>query len=482
MARLRPGRAVSQPISRRERLRIEGERRHGDALGSNAPRLQRIEMGRRDHQGAALTEVLDDGHGQGATLVRIGASADLVEQNQRRQFEVALERDQIGDVGREGAEAGGNRLRVADVRKDGSKHRKASRSGGHMKTRLRHQRKEPGGLERDGLASGVRTGNQQHLVRRLEPHVDRHRILDHRMPRADELESRLGGELRLDSVHSRGVARLRLEEIDAGCDRGGHVQVGRPASKSIGQLEENPQNFFSLELLQLDDVVVELDGRGRLEKQRRPTGRAAVDDARHVSAMLGAHHEDEPAVPLGDDFFLQVLAELLAARVLLERPTQSLSLLPKPIADALQPGARSIEDVAAGVDGVAHGGDFRFERGDRGDDGGQNREGVRRRSRSRPVSARRPPRSRRGREAAAARVERPGAERAFSVSAIVSLARSGNSGWRSRNATVSLVALIDSTTTCGSVEGSSSSIAAPPSGVSARAANGIDDAVEFEGF
>jgi hypothetical protein len=35
--------------------------------------------------------------------------------------------------------------------------------------------------------------------------------------------------------------------------------------------------------------------------------------------MLGAHHRTKPARALGDDFFLQVFAELFAARVLLER-------------------------------------------------------------------------------------------------------------------------------------------------------------------
>ena len=44
---------------------------------------------------------------------------------------------------------------------------------GNEQAGLRHQREQSGGLDRDGLAAGVRAGDQQHARRRLEHDVDR---------------------------------------------------------------------------------------------------------------------------------------------------------------------------------------------------------------------------------------------------------------------------------------------------------------------
>ena len=49
-------------------------------------------MRRRDDEGAAPAEVIDDGRAEGAALDRVGAAADFVEQHERRQFELALDR------------------------------------------------------------------------------------------------------------------------------------------------------------------------------------------------------------------------------------------------------------------------------------------------------------------------------------------------------------------------------------------------------
>ena len=105
MARLRPGRAVEQPIGRREVLRIERERRHRHAVGADAPRLHRIEVRRRDDERAALAEMLDDRRRERAAFVGIRAGADFVEQDQRRHLQIAIHRDEVRDVRRERAEA-----------------------------------------------------------------------------------------------------------------------------------------------------------------------------------------------------------------------------------------------------------------------------------------------------------------------------------------------------------------------------------------
>ena len=47
----------------------------------------------------------------------------------------------------------------------------------HVQARLGHQREQPGGLDRDGLAAGVRTGDEQHARGRLEQDVRRNDVV-----------------------------------------------------------------------------------------------------------------------------------------------------------------------------------------------------------------------------------------------------------------------------------------------------------------
>ena len=91
--------------------------------------------------------------------------------------------------------------------------------------------------------------------------------------------------------------------------------------------------------------------------------------------MLGAHHQHEAAVALGDDLVLQVLRRR-AARVLLERAAQLLPFLAQLVANPLQLGARAVEHVAARIDRVAHRRDFALERGDLRDELAQDGEVV----------------------------------------------------------------------------------------------------------
>ena len=85
-------RAVDQPVRRRVRLRVEAERRRLRAVRRRRIGLQRIVMRRGDDERAAAAEVIDDGRAERAALDRIGAAADFVEQDERRQLELALDR------------------------------------------------------------------------------------------------------------------------------------------------------------------------------------------------------------------------------------------------------------------------------------------------------------------------------------------------------------------------------------------------------
>ena len=90
--------------------------------------------------------------------------------------------------------------------------------------------------------------------------------------------------------------------------------------------------------------------------------------------MFGAHDEHVAPVAVGDHLLLQVLRRVLAPQVRFECPAQPRSLFAQPIADALQLGARVVDDISCRIDLAPHVRRFSFERGDRVGDPAQDRE------------------------------------------------------------------------------------------------------------
>ena len=59
--------------------------------------------------------MVNHGSPERATLDRVSARADFIEEDERRQVQPPFHRDDVGNVGREGRQARGNRLLVADI-------------------------------------------------------------------------------------------------------------------------------------------------------------------------------------------------------------------------------------------------------------------------------------------------------------------------------------------------------------------------------
>ena len=275
-----------------------------------------------------------------------------------------IHRDDVRDMAGERAEAGLDRLLVADIGEERLKHRHPrSVSGRNPQSRLRHERKQPRCLERDGLAARVRTGNQQDGGRRRHLDRDRNGACEQRMPRIEELERPVARERRLDPVNRLGKPGACLDDVEPARRLDGPLQVGVAAAERIGQRKQDAKDLFMLLFFERDDVVVDFDRAERLEKEAGAARRRAVDDTWNRAAMLGFDDEYIPAVPLGDDLILQMLRRVLAAQVRLEGAPQPRPLLAQPLADGLQLGARVIDDVAGRVDLVSRGGDLAFERG-----------------------------------------------------------------------------------------------------------------------
>ena len=276
------GRSVEQLVGRRERLGVEAERRARDALRRRRVRLQRVVVARRDRP-SRRGGGSDRRSATPSAPPSIGSVPEPTSSSSTSAgvASAAIHRRDVGDVRRERAQARVDRLLVADVGEDRSEHRQPRSVGGrNPQAGLRHQREQPGGLERDGLAAGVRTGDEQApspaesiLI------VTGTGVLQQRMPRRLQLERAVGRQRRLDAVDRLREARARLQHVELGRRLDRPLQVGRARAERVGQRQQNPPDFFGFLLLERDDVVVDLDGAERLEKQARAARRRAVHDA-----------------------------------------------------------------------------------------------------------------------------------------------------------------------------------------------------------
>ncbi len=95
-------------------------------------------------------------------FLRVGARAQFVEDDQRAVIGLFQDAHDVGQVAAEGAERLLDGLLVADVGPDGFEAGQLGAAlGRDVQARLRHERQQPDGFERDGFAAGVWAGDDQ---------------------------------------------------------------------------------------------------------------------------------------------------------------------------------------------------------------------------------------------------------------------------------------------------------------------------------
>jgi hypothetical protein len=168
-----------------------------------------------------------------------------------------------------------------------------------------------------------------------------------------QLERAVGREHGLDAVDRFGEASPCLQHVELGRRHDGPLHVVRADPERVGQRQQDASDLLVFLFFERDDVVVDLDGAERFEKQAGTARGRAVDDARDAAAVLGLDEQHVAAVALGDDLVLEIFRGVLAAQVRLERAPQPRALLAEAIANELQLGAGGIDHLARRVDLLA---------------------------------------------------------------------------------------------------------------------------------
>jgi len=202
------------------------------------------------------------------------------------------------------------------VGQDLVEHRQLDVLGRGPQPALVQERRQADRLQRDGLAAGVRAGDDDGAkCAGLE--VDRHgrRGIEERVPRLAQRDAAAARHLRPPPApREAGAGEGEIDRADRLHEADDPVRL---VADSTRELAQDPRDLLALGALGLAQAVGVLDDGERLDEQRLPGARGVVDDARHRAAGRGAERENGPAGALGDEVLRQVLAE---RRVACERP------------------------------------------------------------------------------------------------------------------------------------------------------------------
>ena len=293
------------------------------------------------HQGAAAARqvLLDERDREGAPFFRIGRAADLVDESERARPRPIQDRGERFHRRGERRAAGQDLLRVADLGADRPEDgHSRGRTAGERQTRLRHERKEPGGLEHHGLAAGVGTGDDEQALLRGELEVERDDGLrgtlrpglgerpapqrgqggiEQRVPRRRERPPSVVRQLGKASRGRFPKLDLRLERVERRHLRDGLFQVLRSVQDLLAKGRQEAFHFVPLFRRQQGELVVGFDDVERLDENGLARSGSVVHDARDTRT---GRREDREAVAVVAQDHDRVSEEIAA---LVQDPVQA---------------------------------------------------------------------------------------------------------------------------------------------------------------
>ena len=264
---------------------------------------------------ARRAEVINHSHAQGAPFLGIGRRAQLVQQHQRIRRGVENHFADARDMGGKCAEVLLDGLVVADVREHLLENGKLGFLARHWNPGLCHQRQQPDSLERDRLAAGIGSADQQRAAISIQFQAHRHNsfslrpqnLFEQWMPRAFQHNSpsvaRAEARSNAIEIHREtrfGENQLQLtHNAEAGQNR---ICI---APHAFGQLTQDAVYLAHLLLGKPHQLVVQLDGFKRLDEKSMAAGARAVNYPIDFASLAGNHWYHKTLVADGDELFLQ---------------------------------------------------------------------------------------------------------------------------------------------------------------------------------
>ena len=231
-------------------------------------------------------------------------------------------------MGAERRQTGLDALLITDVSEDVIKHGQTTGGpDGYGDTSLRQRAEQANGFQKDRLAAGVRTGDQQRALRLEQREIERNdrraarqqermAAIDDRQPfgRRAERDRRTA---RLDGVPRSGVQRI---ECDERLERGDQLVVIRV--QLFREVTQDTLDFTQLLELEFANAIAELHGGGRLHEDRGARSRTVVNDPSHVATRFTPHRHDPATVSHRDGQVTDLVMRFELRHFALEQPNQ----------------------------------------------------------------------------------------------------------------------------------------------------------------
>ena len=245
-------------------------------------------------------------------------------------------------------------LLIADVGENFIKYgNTASLRGRDVQAALRHKAEKPDRLERNGLAAGVRAGDDERVVILAELHINRNGLvlIEQRVTRPAQPDAAFR-ELRRAGVELEAELRAREYDIEPHERRKIGVDVLAVRGALGAELRENALDLRFFLRFQLADLVIRLDRRHRLDKERCTGGRYIVHEARNAALALGLDRNNVAVRARCDDRVLQILCHGRRGDDLLKAVPDTGGRRAHFAADVRKLTARAVGDLILAGDGV----------------------------------------------------------------------------------------------------------------------------------
>ncbi len=323
-----PRLADEQAVRGLERLHVEFDGGVLHAIGGVCKDLEVVVVRRGDSKAAGAVEFLEDRLSQRGPFGGVGAGAEFIEEDEavhavppslqgggwgvgRRSSSPRLhpthDLDDLRHVRAERGERLLDALLVADVCPDRLEDVDLrARLSGDVQARLRHEREQADGLERDGLAAGVGAGDEQRAELVAEPEINRHDLaLQERVPRLLEVDDTILTDDRRGGVHAAGQPAAGVHEVEADERVQIAQEVRRGRADLRGQFAQQALDLRDDLDLDLAQFVADLDDLEGLDEDGGAAVGTVVDNAAQLPLPVAAHRQAEAPLTLDDDGVLE---------------------------------------------------------------------------------------------------------------------------------------------------------------------------------
>ena len=303
------GDADHEPVGGLQGLDIELAAGVDDALGPHGVGLELGVVGGR--QGPDLSDMaeIEDGDGERRALGGVGAGSQLVKEAEALAVDPAEDVHDGLHVGGEGGQALLDALLVSDVGVDIPEEGElASVAGRDMEAGHAHELEEADGLEGDGLAAGVGTRDDDHVVVGAQLDIDGDDLfgVDQGMAALADVDVIFVIKDRPGRILLHGQVGAGKDEIQLGHVFGVVPELHQVLSRLGRQGRQDLFNLLFFLQGKLPQGVVEADDGGGLDKKRGAGGGLVVDQARDLGLVLGLDRDAVAVAPHGDDTVLEV--------------------------------------------------------------------------------------------------------------------------------------------------------------------------------